>query len=168
MLHEGFGLEQRLRPQDLTSFLTPEADLFSVRHLGIPDFAGDTWRLAIGGAVTRQLHLSLDDLRALPQTEITSVHECAGSPLAPAVPQRRMGNVRWGGVRLGELLDLGVPALAESIIRPGKAVRAVYRGPTGWALSRGWCSLRQDDRPCCCDWPTWAWRMRSPRCACYQ
>ena len=66
--------------------------------------------------VTQQLTLSLEDLRALPQTEITSVHECAGGPLAPAIPQRRVGNVRWGGVRLSELLRLA---------RPGKGVAYV-------------------------------------------
>ncbi|MER5530378.1 molybdopterin-dependent oxidoreductase [Streptomyces sp. NPDC002677] len=109
MLVEGFGLDQRLRPPDMTSFLTPEADLFSVWHLGIPDVATDSWSLTVGGAVTRQLTLSLEDLRALPQTEITSVHECAGSPLAPSIPQRRAGNIRWGGVRLSELLRLAGP-----------------------------------------------------------
>ncbi|MEU6375242.1 molybdopterin-dependent oxidoreductase [Streptomyces sp. NPDC046909] len=109
MLVEGFGLDQRLRPPEMTSFLTPEADLFAVWHLGIPDVATDSWSLTVGGAVARQLTLSLDDLRALPQTEITSVHECAGSPLAPSVPQRRVGNVRWGGVRLSELLGLAGP-----------------------------------------------------------
>lgn len=109
MLVEGFGLDQRLRPPDVTSFLTPEADLFYVWHLGIPDVATDRWSLTVGGAVAQQLTLSLHDLRALPQTEITSVHECAGSPLAPSIPQRRVGNVRWGGVRLSELLRLAGP-----------------------------------------------------------
>ncbi|MER5513825.1 hypothetical protein [Streptomyces sp. NPDC002763] len=61
MLVEGFGLDQRLRPPDMTSFLTPEADLFSVWHLGIPDVGTDSWSLTVGGAVTQQLTLSLDD-----------------------------------------------------------------------------------------------------------
>ncbi|MER6027645.1 molybdopterin-dependent oxidoreductase [Streptomyces sp. NPDC001851] len=106
MLRKGFGLTQELRPEDMTSYLTPEADVFSVWHLGIPDVPTDTWSLTVGGRVGRRLTLSLDDLRGLPQTEITSVHECAGSPLAPTVPQRRVGNVRWGGVPLSELLGL--------------------------------------------------------------
>ncbi|MFE2188227.1 IS3 family transposase [Streptomyces sp. NPDC059455] len=41
-----------------------------------------------------------------------------------------------------------------------EAVRAVYLRSTGevarTGVSRGWRSPRQDDRPCCCDWPTWA------------
>ncbi|WEO93444.1 molybdopterin-dependent oxidoreductase [Streptomyces sp. FXJ1.172] len=120
MLHKGFGLKQRLRPEDMTSFLTPESDLFSVWHLGIPDVATDTWSLTIGGRVRRRLVLSLDDLHNLPQTEITSVHECAGSPLAPAVPQRRVGNVRWRGVALSELLGrAGIEEGSAFIISTG-------------------------------------------------
>ncbi|MEV5872880.1 molybdopterin-dependent oxidoreductase [Streptomyces sp. NPDC052101] len=120
MLHEGFGLVQRLRPEHLTSFVTAEADLFSVWHLGIPDVSPDSWTLRVGGLVTRELTLSLDDLRALPQTEITAVHECAGSPLAPTVPQRRVGNVRWTGVRLTDLLGLaGIADGAAYVISTG-------------------------------------------------
>ncbi|WP_229881197.1 molybdopterin-dependent oxidoreductase [Streptomyces alanosinicus] len=120
MLHEGFGLVQRLRPEHLTSFITAEADLFSVWHLGIPDVGPDSWTLRVGGLVSHELTLSLGDLRGMPQTEIVSVHECAGSPLAPTVPQRRVGNVRWRGVRLRDLLDLaGVEDDARYVISTG-------------------------------------------------
>lgn len=33
-------------------------------------------------------------------------YECAGSPLNPKVPQRRIGNVVWTGVRLVDLLKI--------------------------------------------------------------
>jgi len=33
-----------------------------------------------------------------------SVHECAGSPLTPTVPKRRVGNVVWSGIRLADVL----------------------------------------------------------------
>ncbi|MER6382854.1 molybdopterin-dependent oxidoreductase [Streptomyces sp. NPDC001250] len=120
MLHEGFGLVQKVRPEHLTSFITPEADLFSVWHLGIPDVSPDSWTLRVGGLVSHELTLSLGDLRGMEQTEITSVHECAGSPLAPTVPQRRAGNVRWSGVRLGELLGMaGIEEGATHVISTG-------------------------------------------------
>jgi DMSO/TMAO reductase YedYZ molybdopterin-dependent catalytic subunit len=49
-----------------------------------------------------------------------SVHECAGSPLKPEVPQRRVGNVRWGGVRLRDLLEAaGIEAGAAYVISVG-------------------------------------------------
>jgi DMSO/TMAO reductase YedYZ molybdopterin-dependent catalytic subunit len=105
MLREGFGLEQPLRPEGMTDFVTPTAGLFAVWHLGIPDVRDRAWTLTVGGLVARPLTLTLDDLRGLPQAEVTSVHECAGSPLKPEVPQRRVGNVRWGGVRLRDLLE---------------------------------------------------------------
>ncbi|WP_369393033.1 molybdopterin-dependent oxidoreductase [Streptomyces sp. CG1] len=128
MLREGFGLAHRTRPEHLTAFITPEADLFSVRHLGIPDVSPGSWTRRIGGLVTRELTLSLDDLRGMPQTEITSVHECTGSPLAPAVPQRRVGHVRWTGVRLGELLGIaGLEDGAAHVISTG-VDHGVYDG----------------------------------------
>ncbi len=128
MLREGFGLVQTLRPQDMTSFVTPEADLFSVWHLGIPDVPTDTWTLTVGGAVARPLTLSLRDLTSLPRTEITCVHECAGSPRARTVPQRRVGNVRWGGVRLSDLLRLAdVEDGAAYVISTGRD-HGVYDG----------------------------------------
>jgi DMSO/TMAO reductase YedYZ molybdopterin-dependent catalytic subunit len=104
MLREGFGLVQTLRPEGMTDFITPAAGLISVWHLGIPDTQARGWTLTIGGLVARPLTLTLDELRSLPQAEVTAVHECAGSPLRPEVPQRRVGNVRWGGVRLRDLL----------------------------------------------------------------
>jgi DMSO/TMAO reductase YedYZ molybdopterin-dependent catalytic subunit len=120
MLREGFGLVQTLRPEGMTDFITPEAELFSVWHLGIPDVQARDWTLAIGGRVTRPLTMTLDDLRDLPQAGVTSVHECAGSPLRPEVPQRRVGNVRWGGVRLRDLLDAaGIGPGAAYVISAG-------------------------------------------------
>ena len=35
---------------------------------------------------------------------MASVHQCCGSPLAPLEPKRRICNVRWGGVRLVDVL----------------------------------------------------------------
>ncbi|WP_177240206.1 molybdopterin-dependent oxidoreductase [Streptomyces monashensis] len=128
LLHKGFGLMQKLRPEHLTSFITPEADLFTVWHLGVPDVRADSWTLTVGGMVSRTLTLSAEDLAGLPQTEITAVHECAGSPLAPTVPQRRVGNVRWGGVRLSELLRLaGIEQGAAYVISTG-VDHGVYDG----------------------------------------
>ncbi len=111
MIREGFGLVQTLRPESMTDFVTPAAELFSVWHLGIPDVQDRAWTLTISGRVARPLTLDLEDLRRLPQASVTSVHECAGSPLKPEVPQRRVGNVRWGGVRLRDLLE---PARIET------------------------------------------------------
>ena len=49
--------------------------------------------------------MTFDDLRRFPKRELTAVHQCAGNPLAPKVPTRRVANVTWGGVDLMALLE---------------------------------------------------------------
>jgi DMSO/TMAO reductase YedYZ molybdopterin-dependent catalytic subunit len=99
---------------ELDAFITPFEKLFTVFHMGIPMTDEHAWRLSVGGLVQRPLTLSLADLRTLPSTEVCAVHECAGSPLRPTVPVRRVANVTWKGVRLKTVLDLaGVLANAR-------------------------------------------------------
>lgn len=83
-----------------TAFQTPAEKLFVVYHMGVPAVDAATWRITVGGLVDKALTLTLADLRAMPTTEVTAFHECAGSPLRPAVPVRRVGNVVWRGVQL--------------------------------------------------------------------
>lgn len=70
--------------------------------------------------------VTLQDLKNMPQTEITSVHECAGSPLHPSIAQRRVGNVRWGGVRLSDLLELAGPLPDGNYVISAGCDRGVY------------------------------------------
>ena len=72
-----------------------------------------TWRLRVGGHVERPLELSLDELRRLDPTSIVAVNQCSGnsrSLAGPRVPGAQwahgaMGNARWTGVRLSDLLQ---------------------------------------------------------------
>lgn len=91
-------------------------DAFFVRwHLaGIPQsIDASTHRIAVTGAVRRELTLSLNDLAAMPTVEIAAVNECSGNSrgfFAPRVPGGQwgnggMGNARWTGVRLRDILD---------------------------------------------------------------
>ena len=57
MIREGFGLVQTLRPESMTDFVTPAAELFSVWHLGIPDVQGRAWTLSIGGLEIGRAHV---------------------------------------------------------------------------------------------------------------
>jgi DMSO/TMAO reductase YedYZ molybdopterin-dependent catalytic subunit/thiosulfate reductase cytochrome b subunit len=54
------------------------------------------WSLEISGLVGRPLHLSLDDLRAMPRQEQTTMHNCIQGWTAIA---------RWAGVAMTEILD---------------------------------------------------------------
>lgn len=91
-------------------------DAFFVRwHLaGIPESAdASTHRIVVTGAVQRELSLSLQELAGMPTVEIAAVNECSGNSrgfFAPRVPGGQwgngaMGNARWTGVRLRDILD---------------------------------------------------------------
>lgn len=92
--------------RELTDFYTPEKKLFVVYHMGIPAFNLENWRLTIDGLVDKPTTLSFAELDALPKVELPAFHECAGSPLRPTVPVRRVENVIWRGIRLKTVLDL--------------------------------------------------------------
>jgi DMSO/TMAO reductase YedYZ molybdopterin-dependent catalytic subunit len=94
--------------------LTPN-DAFYVRwHLPMTPTAVDprTWRLRIRGHVERPLELSLDELRRTEPASVVAVNQCSGNsrglftPPMPGAQWRNgaMGNARWTGVRLRDLL----------------------------------------------------------------
>lgn len=92
--------------EGLTEFNTPLEKVFHVRHLGMPDVVNltESWKLTISGLVGKELVLSLKDLQGMEQVELCAFHECAGSPLRPTTPARRVANVVWRGVRLADVL----------------------------------------------------------------
>ena len=106
-----------LAPHQMRDRLTRTQDVIVLCHLGVPRIERDRWSLTIDGMVERPCMLQFDDLVRYPKTEVASVHQCCGSPLAPFEPTRRVGNVRWGGVRL-------VDVLAEC--RPSAAARYIW------------------------------------------
>jgi DMSO/TMAO reductase YedYZ molybdopterin-dependent catalytic subunit len=67
--------------------------------------------------VERPRTVRFDDLLRYSKAELVSVHECCGSPFAPFEPTRRVGNVRWGGARLVDILE---------DCRPSKAAQYVW------------------------------------------
>jgi DMSO/TMAO reductase YedYZ molybdopterin-dependent catalytic subunit len=94
--------------------LTPNAAFFVRWHLQAIPTTVDlrTWRLRVRGHVETPLELSLDDLRRMERVERVAVNQCSGnsrSLFAPRVPGGQwgngaMGNARWTGVPLRELL----------------------------------------------------------------
>jgi len=100
----GFTLRQPAGPDQLVDAITPENCLFMVTHLGIARLDVADWSLSIDGMVGRPRSWNFDELCRLPRKQVVSVHECAGSPVFPLIPQRRVGTVIWTGVPLAELL----------------------------------------------------------------
>src|ERR671912_37879 len=74
----------------------------------------DSFRLSVNGHVDKALSLTLKDIvDGLPRTELAAVNQCSGNSrglVQPAVPGAQwangaMGNARWMGVRLKDVLD---------------------------------------------------------------
>jgi Oxidoreductase molybdopterin binding domain len=105
----GFFRKIPLLPHQMVDRLTPAEDVIVLCHLGVPQISIDDWSLRIDGLVSRPRLLRFSDLQARRKYSVESVHQCAGSPLAPNEPTRRICNVAWGGARLDEILaDCGV------------------------------------------------------------
>ena len=107
-------LETPMSVFDDTLF-TPN-DKFYVRWhwADIPDAVdANAFRLTVHGQVTKPLSLSLKEMMALPRFEIAAVNQCSGNSrgfFAPRVPggewgNGAMGNAKWTGVRLKDVLD---------------------------------------------------------------
>ncbi|GAB3649812.1 sulfite oxidase [Ramlibacter alkalitolerans] len=116
---------------ELAADVTPSERVFVVHHLGIPQMPPvQDWYLVVDGLVERPLRLGLSDLQGFERREVLAVHECAGSPLRPTVPVRRVANVRWSGVTLASVLrGAGIAAAARYVWATG-ADGGIYP-PTG-------------------------------------
>jgi DMSO/TMAO reductase YedYZ molybdopterin-dependent catalytic subunit len=94
---------QPLQPHQLTDRVTRTEDTIVLCHLGVPRIDRDEWSLSIDGLVRHPMRLTLDEIMRRPCVELTSIHQCCGSPLKPDMPTRRICNVVWRGVRLSDL-----------------------------------------------------------------
>lgn len=114
--------------------ITPNDALFVRYHLANLPYDGidpDTFRLNISGLVGKPLSLSLSELKALPQTEVTAVVQCSGNGRGFFEP--RMAGGQAGNGLMGNAVWRGVPlktVLAMADIKPG-AVQVKVEGLDG-------------------------------------
>jgi DMSO/TMAO reductase YedYZ molybdopterin-dependent catalytic subunit len=109
-------------------YITPVEHFFVRTHVPVPRVEIAQWRLSVSGHVATPLMLSLDDLRKMPSAELVSVLECAGNgrryynPTVPGIQwaDGAVGNGRWRGVRLSEVLR-------RAGLKPG-AVEILFNG----------------------------------------
>ena len=110
--------------------ITPNDAFFVRYHLSvIPEVDPKTWKLAIGGeGANGTAEINLDQLKAMPATEVVAVNQCSGNrrglfhPHVPGVEWSygAMGCARWKGVRLKDLLDkVGLKKEAIEIVLGG-------------------------------------------------
>jgi DMSO/TMAO reductase YedYZ molybdopterin-dependent catalytic subunit len=78
-----------------------------------PAVDGSTWKLAVDGLVETPLALSLTDLRALPAHEDVRVLECISNPVGGNL----IGNLKWRGVLMDDLLKLAKPKPEATHVR---------------------------------------------------
>jgi DMSO/TMAO reductase YedYZ molybdopterin-dependent catalytic subunit len=90
----GYPIDAETPLDALTTYLTPN-DLFFIRHHWNPVMPKPHgWRLTVDGEVSRPASFSLAQLKALPQTTVTCVLQCAGNgrglqrPIVPGVQWR--------------------------------------------------------------------------------
>jgi DMSO/TMAO reductase YedYZ molybdopterin-dependent catalytic subunit len=122
----------------LDAAITPIADFYVRTNLGVPTIDDATWRLTVDGLVHRPLELSLEDLAAMPATELTCTLECAGNNrtrLAPITEGEPWGpgaisTAVFGGVALDTVLDQAGLRPETVEIRFEGADRGTPRGRT--------------------------------------
>ncbi len=131
---KGAMILQRTRPPLLeTPFdafdqgvFTPNDRFFVRWHWAVipPEVDIRTFRLTVRGHVTQPQSLSLDDILALPSVELAAVNQCSGNSRGYFQPRvaggewgnGAMGNARWVGVRLKDVLErAGVKAGAVQV-----------------------------------------------------
>ena len=99
-------------------------------HLAdIPTVDAKTWRLTVGGdGANGRIELSLDDLKAMPATEVVAVCQCSGNRRGLFEPHvvgvewgyGAMGCARFKGARLKDVLDkVGLKKEAIELVLDG-------------------------------------------------
>ena len=140
-----FGTNAEMRWDSVApgKYLTDPSRLFVRDHTSTPRIDARSYRLALFGDGLREarteagaVSLSLADLRSLPRTTITAVHECTGNGRSyfdtqqhqPAAgTQWRMGAVgavTWTGARLADLFArIGLAPEAVDVMATGNGRR---------------------------------------------
>ena len=146
--HKGAMILQRSRPPLLeTPFevfdqgvFTPNERFYVRWHWAVipTEVNVDKFRLSVRGHVNQALSLSLADILALPRVELAAVNQCSGNSRGFFQPRvaggewgnGAMGNARWAGVRLKDVLDrAGVKAGAVQVRFNGLDQPVVADGP---------------------------------------
>ncbi|MCW2642969.1 MAG: molybdopterin binding oxidoreductase [Dactylosporangium sp.] len=90
------------RLKDLASFVTDGRDFYRIdTALSVPQIDPTTWRLRIHGRVRRPLTLTYEQLLARPMLERYVTLACVSNEVGGSL----IGNARWLGVPLKDLLD---------------------------------------------------------------
>ena len=87
----------------IDDFYSPNGNFYVIQHYNQPEINAANHRLKVTGLVNNALDLSMADLKAMQKFEIDAGFECGGN--SPRLFQGLIGNARWGGVRLVDILE---------------------------------------------------------------
>jgi DMSO/TMAO reductase YedYZ molybdopterin-dependent catalytic subunit len=115
----------------LTPIVVPNGDFYRIdTALLVPNVDRDRWRLRVHGLVEREVELAYADLLQLPIVEQYVTIACVSNRVGGDL----VGNARWTGVRLRDVLDLaGVERDATQLV--GRSVDGWTAGmPVSWIM----------------------------------
>jgi len=100
---------------ELAPYITPEESFFRIDTAfgATPEVDAATWSLRIHGMVDKELTLSMADIAAMPQVEHIITLGCVSNEVGGDL----IGNARWGGVLLADVLQsAGTNSAAEQLV----------------------------------------------------
>ncbi|MEK6977682.1 MAG: molybdopterin-dependent oxidoreductase, partial [Candidatus Hydrothermarchaeota archaeon] len=95
--------------------ITPNGDFYLTHYDDVPPVDLGSWSLRIDGKVEREVELRYDDILALPSVDLVNTLICIGNPVGGYL----IGNARWRGVRLRDLL-------ARAVVKDGTVDVVLY------------------------------------------
>ena len=106
----------RLDWETLDSWITPQDQVFSVQHYGIPEFDTENHQIEITGLVERPKTLTLDQLRNLPKKDQLMTLECSGNGASKGF-MNAVYNSKWTGAPLAPILQsCGIKPEAKEVV----------------------------------------------------
>ena len=95
---------RQTRWQELTNWNTKTEDLYVVSHYNTPALKAEDHTLEISGLVRKPRKFTLAEIKARKRRTVTATLECGGNGSNPGF-MGAIGNVRWTGTPLTDLLD---------------------------------------------------------------
>jgi DMSO/TMAO reductase YedYZ molybdopterin-dependent catalytic subunit len=87
----------------IDDFYSPNGNFYVTQHYNQPTLDANAFTLKVTGLVNRELSFTLADLKKYPKFEVDAGFECGGN--SPRLFQGLIGNAKWGGVRLVDILE---------------------------------------------------------------
>ena len=106
----------RLDWETLDAWITPQDQVFSVQHYGIPEFDAAKLMLEVTGLVDNSKKLTLNQLRSLPKRDQLMTLECSGNGVSKGF-MNAVYNSKWTGTPLAPILkSCGLKSGATEVV----------------------------------------------------